>query len=292
LSANEECALKPKDVFNECDKCPKMVVVPAGSFTMGSPSTEKGRFVYEDPQHSVRVSRPFAIGMFHVTVDQFAAFVTDAGYDPGSKCETWETGKWEEHEGRSWRDPGFAQSGSDPVVCVSWNDAKAYAAWLSRKTGKSYRLVTEAEFEYAARAGTKTRFFFGDDEKDMCRYGNGLDQTAESKVPGHLFTTSYLPCADGYAYTSPIGSFSPNAFGLYDMHGNAFELLEDCWHDDYKGAPSDSSAWTRGECKYRVIRGGSWIDVTQDLRAAARSSGTASARHYDYGFRLARSLTP
>jgi formylglycine-generating enzyme required for sulfatase activity len=270
-----------------CPKCPEMVVVPAGSFMMGSPSTEQGRFDNEGPQHSVQISRPFAAGKFHITVDEFAAFVTETGYDAGSNCLAFMYGRRELREDSSWRDPGFAQSGSHPVVCLNWNDAKAYVAWLSRKTEKPYRLLTEAEFEYAARAGTATRYFFGDDEKDMCRYGNGADQTAKSRIPADW---TFLPCYDGYAYTSPIGGFSPNAFGLYDMHGNAREWLEDCWHDDYNGAPSDGSAWTAGDCSRRVLRGGAWLDSPWDLRAASRSQTTTSLRNYGIGFRLGRTL--
>jgi formylglycine-generating enzyme required for sulfatase activity len=270
-----------------CPKCPEMVVVPAGSFMMGSPSTEQGRFDNEGPQHSVQISTPFAVGKFHVTVDEFAAFVRETGYDSGSKCWTFEEGMFEERWGRSWRNPGFAQSGSHPVVCVNWDDAKAYVAWLSRKTEKPYRLLTEAEFEYAARAGTTTRYFFGDDEKDMCRYGNGADQTAKNRIPGNELW-GFFPCNDGYAYTSPVGSFLPNAFGLYDMHGNAWEWLEDCRHEDYNGAPSDGSARTAGDC--RVIRGGSWSDYPGFLRAAFRLGDTTGYRQDNYGFRLGRTL--
>jgi formylglycine-generating enzyme required for sulfatase activity len=279
-----------------CPMCPEMVVVPAGSFTMGSPSTEQGRYDVEGPQHSVHISRPFAVGKFHVTVDEFAAFVTETGYDAGSKCWTFDEGTWQEREGRSWRSPGFAQSGSHPVVCLNWNDAKAYVEWLSRKTEKPYRLLTEAEFEYAARAGTTTRYFFGDDEKDMCRYGNGADQTAKSSIPWgeNLPFWLFFPCSDGYAYTSPVGSFAPNAFGLYDMHGNAWEWTEDCWHDNYHGAPTDGAAWTAGDCSRRVVRGGSWSNLPGALRAAIRFRGwdPSEPRGLIFGLRLGRTLTP
>jgi formylglycine-generating enzyme required for sulfatase activity len=161
LSAAEECALKPKDVFRECDKCPEMVVVPSGSFTMGSPDTERNRSAVEGPQHGVVIAKPFAVSKFHITVDQFAAFVTETGYDAGSECFTYESetdnGGW--RSDRSWRNRGFLQEGSHPAVCLSWGDSKAYVAWLSRKTGKAYRLLTEAEWEYSARAGTRTAIF-------------------------------------------------------------------------------------------------------------------------------------
>jgi len=287
LSANEECALKPKDAFKECEKCPEMVVVPAGSFTMGSPAGEAGRSDAEGPQHGVTIGKPFAMGKFHVTVDQFAAFVTKTGYDAGSKCYVFEGGKVKEKEGRSWRSPGFAQAGPHPAVCLNWNDAKAYVAWLAKETGKSYRLLTEAEWEYATRAGTTTRYSFGDDEKDMCRYGNGADQTAKSKITGADKWT-IAPCNDGYAYTSPVGSFSPNAFGLYDVQGNAWQWLEDCWNENYTNAPSDGSAWTSGDCSRRVVRGGSWYVYPGYLRAAFRLGDAADFRGSYSGFRLGR----
>src|SRR5215475_7438405 len=158
LSAAQEQALKAKDSFKECDDCPEMLVVPAGAFAMGSPKNEKARADNEGPQHRVTIARAFALGKLEVTVDQFAAFVTESGHQMGSACDVWQDGKWSEQPGRSWRDPGFGQSGSHPAACISWEDAKAYAAWLSGRTGKSYRLPTEAKWEYAARGGTTTRF--------------------------------------------------------------------------------------------------------------------------------------
>jgi formylglycine-generating enzyme required for sulfatase activity len=236
LSANEECALKPKDVFKECEKCPEMLVVPAGSFTMGAPDTEHvlHRRV-EGPQHKVVISKPFAVGKFHITVDQFAAFVKDTGYDAESKCSAaFLGGGVEVPSGSSIINPGFPQTGSHPAVCLNWDDAKLYVAWLSKKTGKPYRLLTEAEWEYAARAGTSTIYFFGNDADDICRYGNGDSRTV---------------CSDGYAYTAPVGIFLPNDFGLYDMHGNAWQWVEDCWHRNYQGAPVDGSAWASVDCE-------------------------------------------
>jgi formylglycine-generating enzyme required for sulfatase activity len=295
LSAAEERSLKPKDSFKECDKCPEMVVVPAGSFTMGSPASEVGRRDDEGPQRSVTIAKPLAVGKFHVTFDHFAAFVADTGYDAGSKCYAFEGGKWEEKQGRFWRSPGFTQNGTHPAVCLNWGDAKAYVAWLARKTGKGYRLLSEAEWEYAARARTEPgqypRYFFGNDEKDLCRYGNGADQTAKSSsaVPKDW---TFAPCSDGYAYTSPVGSFAANGFGLYDMLGNAWQWTEDCYHENYNGAPSDGSAWATGDCSRRVLRGGSWDNFPRVLRSANRIRGTADLRDYFYGFRVGRTLTP
>jgi len=287
LSASEECALKPKDVFKECDKCPEMVMVPAGSFTMGSPASEPDRIDHEGPQHPVKIAQPFAAGKFAVTVDQFAAFVADAHPDVGSSCRTLEGGKTEERQGRSWHDPGFPQTGSHPVACINFGDAQAYVNWLSAKTGKPYRLLSEAEWEYAARAGTTTRFFFGDDEKDLCRYGNGADLTAKRKVPGLGPSGS---CSDGYAYTAPVGSYPANAFGLYDMHGNVRQWVEDCTHGSYAGAPADGSAWTNADCTARIQRGGAWGYKPAYLRSAYRDGIEPLLRRSFTGFRVARTL--
>jgi formylglycine-generating enzyme required for sulfatase activity len=295
LSPTEECGLKTRDVFKECDTCPEVVVVPAGSFTMGSPASENGRHDNEGPQHVVTINKAFAVGKFHVTRDQFAAFVAETRYDAGSKCWSYEAGKWEVHDGRSWLNPGFPQQGSHPAVCLSWKDAKAYVDWLKRKTGRQYRLLTEAEWEYAARGRTEPgaypRYFFGDDEKDLCRHGNGADQTAKSKIQG-VSGWTVAPCEDGYAYTSPVGNFAPNAFSLYDMAGNAWQWVQNCWHDSYQGAAAYGSEWTAVDCGRRVLRGGSWISGPRNLRAADRSGGTTDNRFNYAGFRVGRTLTP
>jgi formylglycine-generating enzyme required for sulfatase activity len=279
----------PGEAFMDCPNCPEMVVVPAGMFTMGSPASEQGRFKDEGPQHSVTIARPFAVGKLAVTVDQFSAFATESGYDGGSKCYSLVGGNWTEAQGRSWRDPGFPQTGSHPAVCLSWNDAKAYVAWLSRRTDKAYRLLTEAEWEYAARAGSTTRYFFGDEDGDFCRYANGADLTARESNP----EWAVLPCDDGYLYTAPAGSFLPNAFGLYDMLGNAWQWVEDCYNDQYDGAPTDGSAWTSGDCSSHILRGGSWASQPRNLRTAVRIGGNPDVRgNSRVGFRLARVLGP
>jgi formylglycine-generating enzyme required for sulfatase activity len=291
LSTAEESVLNPMDVFRECDNCPEMVVVPAGSFIMGSPTSDPRHANNEGPQHRVTISHAFAAGKFTVTVDQFSDFVEESGYDIGTKCWTFEDGNWEERSGRSFRSPGFSQTGLHPAVCLNWNDAKAYVAWLSKKTGKPYRLLTEAEWEYAARAGTSTQYFFGDNANDMCRYGNGADQNAKREIAGASDWT-FLACNDEHAHTAAVGSFLANAFGLYDVHGNAWQWLEDCWHDNYDGAPSDGSAWTSGDCSRRVVRGGSWSNGPRLLRAAIHHWNSADGRDHLDGFRLGRTLTP
>jgi formylglycine-generating enzyme required for sulfatase activity len=293
LSADEERRLQPRDGFRECENCPEMVVVPTGSFTMGSPEGENGRESEEGPQRVVTIAKPFAVGRLHVTVDQFAAFVAETRYDAGSTCVIHE-GDRREAKG-SWRNPGFAQDGSHPAVCLSWDDASAYVNWLARKTGKPYRLLSEAEWEYAARGrtspGAYPRFGSGDDETDLCRHGNGADQKARDI--GWMKDWTLASCNDGYAYTSPAGHYEPNAFGLYDMAGNAWQWTADCYHDGYrdKEAPADGSAWTAGSCgNGRVSRGGSWSSVPSSLRPARRGWNAEGNVHNDTGLRLARTL--
>ena len=298
LTAAEECALKPKDTFKECDKCPEMVMVPAGSFTMGSPASEPGRREDEGPQHMVIFAKSFAAGKFPVTWDEFAAFVAETGYAPGLKCWNFEGGRWGEKLDLSWRNPRFSQTGSHPVGCLTWNDAKAYVAWLSKNTRRAYRLLSESEYEYAARGqvqpGNYPRFSFGDDENDMCRYGNVADQTALQKIPGmsRLSNWAVFPCFDGYAYFSPVGSFRPNDFGLYDTVGNVWQWVEDCYNDNYAAVPSDGSAATFGDCSRRVRRGGSWYIIPRYVRAANRDGFGFLNRFSDIGFRVARTLSP
>jgi formylglycine-generating enzyme required for sulfatase activity len=296
LMAAQERGLKPKEIFRECDSCPEMVVVPAGSFTMGSPADEKDREPSEGPQHVVTIGRSFAMGKLHVTVEQFTAFVRETGYEASSTCGIFEDGEWREGTGHTWRNPGFAQEGLHPVVCVTLDDANAYVDWLAKKTGKFYRLPSEGEWEYAARGrtspGAYPRFWFGDDPKDLCQYGNSADQKARDNVTGAARWT-IAPCNDGHAYTSPAGHFVPNAFGLYDMFGNAWQLTADCPHDNYNGAPADGTAWTTGCRNYYghlgVVRGGSWNYGPWSLRAASRQMYGGYA-FIGVGFRVARTL--
>lgn|GEM_PF-3420063 len=284
-------AQEPKDVFRERDKgCPDMVEVPAGASTMGSPESEEGRDFIEGPQHRVTIPEPFAVGRFPVTVDQFAGFVAATGHDAGSVCSMQDGGEWIAQKGLSWKNPGFAQDGRHPAVCLNWKDAKAYAAWLSRETGRNYRLLSESEYEYAARAGSSGQIFFGDEKAEICRYGNGLDRTAQQQIPG-LSGRAGIACSDGYAYTAPPGSFATNGFGLCDMLGNAWSWVEDCYHRNYNRASADGSAWMSAACETRALRGGSWANSTF-LRAARRGMLAAGTREATVGFRVARTLHP
>ena len=201
-------------------------------------------------------------------------------------CWVWTGSKFEIDQAKDWRNPGYAQEDPHPVACVSWEDAKAYVVWLSGRTGKAYRLLTEAEWEYAARAGTTTRRFWGDDGDQSCAYANGADQTTKAQVPGWNYLIAN--CNDRYAYTAPVGSYRANAFGLYDMLGNVGEWMEDCWNENYNSAPTDGRDWTAGNCSQRVLRGGSWSFNPQFLRAAYRFRLTSANRYFYVGFRVAR----
>jgi formylglycine-generating enzyme required for sulfatase activity len=269
-----------------------MVAIPAGRFAMGISPGEEEREVLADrfhdrsqPQHAVEVQR-FSAGKFEVTRGQYRAFAeaTGAGSDG---CFVWTGTEFEKDATKDWRNPGYAQSDAHPVACVSWNDASAYARWLSGKTGPHYRLLTEAEWEYAARAGTTTTRFWGDAADMSCDYANGADRSVRAQVPG-AGSWAIANCNDRYAYTAPVGSYRPNAFGLYDMLGNLEEWTEDCWNANYTGAPADGSAWASGDCSLRAVRGGSWDDAPVGLRAAYRVGSPTVIRVYRRGFRVAR----
>ena len=244
------------EVFRDCPHCPEMVVVPSGNFMMGSPSSEEGRYSDEGLQHRVTIGSSFAVGVYEVTFSEWDACASAGGcggYRP---------------DDRGWG------RGQRPVVNVSWDDAQSYVAWLSRETGESYRLLSESEWEYVARAGTVTRFWWGD--------GIGRNR-ANCGGCGSRW--------DGES-TAPVGSFAANAFGLHDVHGNVFEWVQDCWNDSYAGSPGDGSAWESGECSRRVLRGGSWGDIPGLLRAADRVRDVTGYRDSNAGFRVARTFTP
>jgi formylglycine-generating enzyme required for sulfatase activity len=262
LKPEAELALRPGDVFRECAKdCPEMVVVPAGEFMMGSPANEKGRNHNEDDgndrQHKVTIARPFAVSKYDVTFADWDACVSVGGCPQENRAG----------------DAGWGR-GLQPAVFLSWDNAQAYVAWLSKMSGKGYRLLTEAEWEYAARAGSITAYFWGDE----IGKGNANCNGCGSKWDGQQ--------------ASPVGSFEPNAFGLYDMAGNVWQWVEDCYHENYNGAPADGSAWTLGECKFRVLRGGSWGFNPGSLRSTFRNWGTPDLRNANVGFRVGRTLGP
>ncbi len=278
---------EPGKEFQDCPDCPKMVVVPPGSFTMGSPETEKDRDNSEGPQQRVTIPQAFAVGKFEVTVDQFAAFVQDSRYDAGHRCHVLHRQHgWQQDGGRNFQNPGFSQTGSHPAACVNWDDAKAYAAWISRKTGKTYRLLSEAEWEYAARSGSMTRFHFGDRDKDLCGYANIADRSSS-------FDWKNKSCSDGVGNkTARVGRYKANSFGLHDLYGNIWEWVEDCWNADYANATKGNAPRTSGDCSSRVLRGGAWANLAGSARSASRNRSITYFRYSSHGFRIARTLNP
>ena len=292
LSAAKLANSSPGMVFKDCPDCPEMVVIPAGRFVMGAaPGEEESEKLTDNlrnrsqPQHGVDVGS-FSAGKFEVTRGQYRAFAEATGRSSTDGCFVWTGAKIEKDLSKDWRNPGYAQDDPHPVSCVSWDDAKAYTVWLSQRAGKAYRLLTEAEWEYAARAGTTTKRFWGDYGDQSCAYANGADQMTLAQLPGWKYLIAN--CNDRYAYTAPVGSYRANAFGLYDMLGNVSEWTDDCWNENYSGAPTDGNAWTTGTCSQRVVRGGSWIFIPRFLRSANRNGGTTAIRNYNIGFRVAR----
>ena len=293
LSADREAALEAGSAFTECVDCPEMVVVPAGEFVMGSEVN-----VFAQPLHDVRIASRFAVSSTEVSVAQYGAFIDATGHasEPGcSVVADVYSGYVEPREELSWRDPGFPQTLAHPVTCVSWNDAKAYVAWLAQVTGKPYRLLTEAEWEYAARGGTTTPYAFGADTSAICLHGNGADKTMQysAERPDVITDIHDFACSDGHVYTAPVGSFAANPFGLYDMQGNVYEWLEDCsamlaTGRGYQDAPADGSAWMAGDCRSHAVRGGGWASAARELQVTDRAEGALPMD--DTGIRVARDL--
>jgi formylglycine-generating enzyme required for sulfatase activity len=286
-------------IFRDCSDCPEMVVAPAGTFLMGSSVAEtkldldslprdvmnsvafsvRAKFESEHPQHSVTIARSFAMGRYFVTRGEFAAFARDTGYS-SSGCSL-VSQRYESRANAGWQAPGFEQTDRDPVVCVSWNTAQAYVAWLNSKVGAGaalangtpYRLPSEAEWEYAARAGTQTVRWWGDDTGLGNADCDGCGSQWDDKRP------------------APVGSFRPNPFGLFEMLGSAWEWNEDCWNKNYDGAPIDGSAWTNGKwCQMRAIRGGSFNSLPWILRPAMRGLFSSDSAVNAIGFRVVKAL--
>lgn len=261
LLALAQTTAAAKAVAKETEK--SLITIPAGTFTMGSPGSEENRSKDEGPQHVVRI-KSFALAKYDVTRGQWAAFVAATKRPaPPNDCYIWTSGAWTQNG--SQLNPGISQTDRDPVVCVNWNDVQDYLRWISKATGKAYRLPTEAEWEYAARAGTSTAYYWGD-AFDAARLANNHNQT------------------------EPVGSHPPNAFGLYDMSGNAWQWLQDCYHDSYTDAPTEGSAWLTGDCVRRAYRGGSYLFDPTYERVAGRHGGLPTDRYVNLGFRLARDL--
>ena len=289
----------------------KLTLVPAGEFMMGSGESAEATAAFfkknygmdfltadffkdEHPQHRVRITKPFYLGTYHVTRGQFRRFVKDSGYEtdaekgdnPGAWGWNPEKKELGFHKDFSWRNAGFQQTDEHPVLNVSWDDAVAFCKWLSGKEGKTYQLPTEAQWEYACRAGTKTRYYSGDDPETLAKVGNVADATAKAQFPDWKWT---IKASDGYVFTAPVGQFKPNAFGLYDMHGNAKEWCADWYGEDYYGKCPVDDPTGPGTGQIRALRGGSWDDWSGLARSAARNGDRPGIRSNNHaGFRVAR----
>ena len=282
----------------DCPTCPELLRVAAGSFVMGAPVGEeeregvplqfRGRSV---PRHPVTLGS-FRMGRTPVTRDELAAFVVATKRDMGGSClGLGADGKFHDIPGRDWRNPGFAQTGGHPAVCVSWLDAVAYVGWLGSTTGKTYRLPSEAEWEYVARAGTQTARFWGDGRDGACRYANMSDQMLRTTLNFVNSFEQFLRCSDGHAYTSPVASFAANPWGFHDMLGNVWQWTADCRHQTYEDAPADGSAWGAsdgGTCDRRIRRGGAWDSYPWIVRSADRGGEPVGSRSTKGGFRVVR----
>jgi formylglycine-generating enzyme required for sulfatase activity len=269
----------PGEVW-DAPEAPVMVIIPAGEYTMGAPADEQ-YYQGRENQHRVTIAYPLAVSKYNVTRGEFAAFVAETGYDEKG-CDIWENGTFKWDPEGDWSRPGFEQDDDDAVGCITWYDAKAYAGWLSEKTGHRYRLPSEAELEYAVRAGTTTAYYWGND------VGIGNANCDGCDGPDHQMKST------------PGGKFSPNAFGLYDMVGNVWKWMEDCWNPNYDGAPTDGSPWLSGNCSLRGKRTGSWFNLDAPrpndprapgrLRSADRFGSMPDLRIVSFGFRVVREL--
>lgn len=264
----EAATPQPGKVFKDCKDCPEIVVLPAGTFTMGTPDDEVGREPDEGPMHAVTFAKPFAMSRFQITAGEWDSYIRQTGV------------KIADGDTRTGREciaskPRYPQSPRQPAVCMDMDDIKHYVAWLSKKTGQPYHMVSEAQREYAARAGSSGPFPFPFDE------GKGYS------IAEHANT--YGP-ADGYSFSSPAGSYPPNAFGMYDMHGNVYERVADCEHPNYVGAPTDGSAWVEPNCESYQIRGNDWGEAPVFSRSGNRNNIYPQTRGDWIGFRVVRDL--
>ena len=280
--------------FQDCSDCPEMVSIPPGSFDMGSTVEERTRegvipkfFDREGPVHRVTIPRAFAMARTEVTRGLYARFVRETDRpDPPRGCAPFDpaTDTWPERLPYSWRNPKFEQTDDHPAACLSYTDARDFAAWLAKTTGKPYRLASEAEWEYAARAGTTTARYWGDAAGPLCTLANTISAGTVARLGNPKSWQDQLVCSSSRSYTQPVGSYPPNPFGLYDMIGNVYEYIADCWHKDYVGAPTDGSAWMdAGGCAEHMLRGGAYYSTTWLARSAHRGGPVKADQHPSAG---------
>jgi formylglycine-generating enzyme required for sulfatase activity len=278
----------PANAVRDCDDCPVLMPIPAGTFLRGAMEDDSEAYDSERPQRPVRLDRPLLIGRAEVTVAEFERFARETGHPLNRRCHDFDftVPDWVLRTGLDRRHPGFPQGPDHPVVCVSWLDAKAYVAWLARKTGKAYRLPSEAEWEFAARAGhAKSRTGAGAADL-LCQHANVADKAMKARFQVQLW--KYHDCDDGFAHTAPVGRFPPNLFGLVDTIGNVWEWVEDCFADNYERAPTDGRARVSEPCPTRVMRGGGWISEQRQTRFTMRGHRAETDGTTATGFRVAR----
>lgn len=271
--------LKPRDEFRDCDTCPRMIVIPAGTYERGATEEDLAKLgvpkefaAFHMPKHTVVIDRPFALGKFKVTRREFAAFLSESDYKIPKGCFYNDGQQWRPDPAQSWDATRFPQTDRDPVLCVSSDDLQAYLNWLSRKTGRDYRLPSETEWEHAARGGTKTPYYWGESVTDVCLFGNIGDLSAKERFGW----PESVSCRDNHVYTAPVGSFQANPFGLFDMIGNAREVLADCRNNTYEASPRDSSAWRTGNgAKDRAL---AWLEYAKQLANMVGSPGLGFRR--------------
>lgn len=296
-AAPAQQAPAPAASARDCGVCPDLALIPPGQFRLGSPpdALELDAATGESPAVAMSFTRPFMMARREVTVAEFRRFVEATGAEPAPGCRVWQGGQWVEERDRSWRDPGFAlpPREDEPVVCVNWDDVRAYAEWLSRESGQRYRLPSEAEWEYAARGGTSFPRYWGeqDSREDValslaCDHANVYDASA---VDALALPWPNARCSDRAPLLAPVAQYRPNAFGIHDIIGNAREWVMDCYTASYLGRPDDARAWIwQGGCERRGVRGGSWASRPRDARAPARGAERPGQRQSDLGFRVAR----
>ena len=252
---------------------------------MGSGKEEKLREPDEEPAHRVSVAGPLAIGKYEVTRGQYAEFARETKREHKGGCNSTLGGRFNKNPKALWSNPGFVQKDDEPVVCVNWDDAHAYVTWLSKKTGRTYRLLSEAEWEFVARAGTTGRRYWPDsDEAAACKFASVADTSFKRVSLG----MPVFPCDDNFPYTAPVGHFPANAFGLHDILGNVSEWVEDCWNGDYTNGPTTEAPRITGSCSERGFRGGAWNGKPATVRAAYRDRESTDERHDNLGFRVVR----
>ncbi len=286
--------------FRDCPHCPEMVTVAAGSIEIGSTAAERAQQGTpamfgdrEGPVVPIMIKRPFALARTEVTRAMYAEFVADTKRPDPANCGVHDakTDGWAPQPGYNWHNPGFQQGDDHPAVCISYDDASAYAAWLSKKTGKAYRLPSEAEFEYAARAGTRTAWYWGEAAETGCDKANLLSSGTVAALGNPKSIQGRLVCQADHAYTTPVASYAPNPFGLYDIIGNAFEWVSDCYADSHAGAPTDGTARQQAGCTKHFLKGGAFHTPVWLTRSASRGNPIPADLHmFTIGFRVARDL--